>query len=151
MRRYGWLPLLMIGAVAVVLFAPLIGGQLIPLSSIWHAQPDDPASMIFWEIRLPRTCLAFIAGAGLAAAGMTFQAMFRNALATPFTLGVSSGASLGAAIGVRLGPAAAALGAPAVSVGAGAMVAIIATPGAAPSCPSAAERVPRWRAGHRIP
>ncbi len=126
MRGYGWLPLLLIGAVAVLLLAPLIGGRLIPLSSIWRPQPDDPAATIFWEIRLPRTCLAFIAGAGLAAAGMAFQAMFRNALATPFTLGVSSGASLGAAIGVRLGSGAAALGASGVSVGAmaGAVVAI---------------------------
>ena len=59
--------------------------------------------MIFWDIRLPRAFLAWVAGAGLAAAGMVFQAMFRNPLATPFTLGVSSGASLGAAIGLRLG------------------------------------------------
>ncbi|MFW6256013.1 MAG: FecCD family ABC transporter permease, partial [Candidatus Sumerlaeota bacterium] len=43
------------------------------------------------------------AGAGLSLGGMAFQALFRNPLATPFTLGVSSGASLGAALSVRLG------------------------------------------------
>jgi iron complex transport system permease protein len=47
--------------------------------------------------------LAFVAGAGLAVCGMVFQAMFHNPLATPFTLGVASGASLGAAVYVYLG------------------------------------------------
>jgi iron complex transport system permease protein len=127
MKRYGWLPLFVFGSLAVVLAAPLIGGRLVPPSAILHPQPDDPATMIFWEIRLPRACLAWIAGAGLAAAGMAFQAMFRNALATPFTLGVSSGASLGAAIGVRLGWGAAILGVSGVTVGAmaGALLAIV--------------------------
>ena len=58
---------------------------------------------VFWQIRAPRAVLAFLAGSGLAMAGMTFQAMFRNALATPFTLGVSSGAAFGATIAIRLG------------------------------------------------
>jgi iron complex transport system permease protein len=126
MTRYGWLPLFVVGSLAVVLAAPLIGGRLVPPSVILDPQPDDPAAMIFWEIRLPRACLAWIAGAGLAAAGMAFQAMFRNALATPFTLGVSSGASLGAAIGVRLGWGTALLGVSGVTVGAmaGALLAI---------------------------
>lgn len=47
--------------------------------------------------------VGFLAGAGLATAGMTFQAMFRNPLATPFTLGVSSGAALGASLAVYCG------------------------------------------------
>ena len=46
---------------------------------------------------------AFCAGAVLAISGMTFQALFRNPLATPFTLGVSSGAAFGAAVYVRSG------------------------------------------------
>jgi len=53
---------------------------------------------IFWTMRVPRVCTAFLAGAALATSGMVFQAIFRNVLATPFTLGVSSGASLGAAL-----------------------------------------------------
>jgi len=55
------------------------------------------------EIRIPRVLFAFVAGSGLALCGMVFQAMFHNPLATPFTLGVASGASLGAAIYVSLG------------------------------------------------
>ena len=58
---------------------------------------------IFWDIRLPRLLLAFIVGAGLSICGLVFQAMFHNPLATPFTLGVASGASLGAALSVFFG------------------------------------------------
>ncbi len=58
---------------------------------------------IFWRLRVPRVVLAFLAGAALAVGGMIFQALFRNDLATPFTLGVSSGAALGATLHLRLG------------------------------------------------
>ena len=127
MKRLGFLPLFFVGSLAVLVCAPLVGPNSIPLSSILHPTPDDPASMIFWQIRLPRACLAWIAGAGLAAAGMAFQAMFRNPLATPFTLGVSSGASLGAALGLRLGLGFAFIGLTSVHIGAmlGALLAIV--------------------------
>jgi iron complex transport system permease protein len=61
------------------------------------------ASVIVWELRLPRMLLAVIAGAALAMPGATTQSILRNPLATPYTLGVSAGASLGAAIGIILG------------------------------------------------
>jgi iron complex transport system permease protein len=64
---------------------------------------DEIEARIFTEVRLPRVSLGFLAGAALATAGMAFQALFRNALATPYTLGVSAGASLGAAIYVHAG------------------------------------------------
>jgi len=126
MRRYVWLLLLSFGSLAIVMGAPLVGGQPVSIEAILHPRPDNPAAMIFWEIRLPRVCLAWIAGAGLAVAGMAFQALFRNALATPFTLGVSSGASLGAALSVRLGWGAMLLGISGVTISAmaGALVAI---------------------------
>jgi len=60
--------------------------------------------------------MAFVAGSGLSLAGMTFQAMFRNPLVEPFTLGVSSGAAAGAAIAIRLGWAFTILGIPSVSL-----------------------------------
>ena len=53
---------------------------------------------IFFNIRLPRLLLAFICGAGLSVAGWTFQILFRNPLATPYTLGVSSVAALAVAV-----------------------------------------------------
>lgn len=51
---------------------------------------------IIWEIRFPRVLLAFFVGAALSLAGAAFQGLLRNPLADPYTIGVSSGASLGA-------------------------------------------------------
>jgi len=55
------------------------------------------------QLRLARILLAIIAGAGLSAAGVVFQALLRNPLAEPYVLGVSSGAGLGAALAILLG------------------------------------------------
>ncbi|MCL2742550.1 MAG: iron ABC transporter permease [Planctomycetaceae bacterium] len=54
-----------------------------------------------YYLRFDRTVLALLAGGGLALGGLVFQALFRNPLATPYTLGVASGASLGAAIALK--------------------------------------------------
>ncbi len=126
MRPAFWIGLFAVGSLATVVIAPFIGAHPVPLSAVLEPATGDAATMIFWNIRLPRVCLAWIAGAGLAVGGMAFQALFRNPLATPFTLGVSSGASLGAAVAVRLGWGAAWLGVSGVSVGAmaGAVLAI---------------------------
>lgn len=80
--------------VAVLLAAPFVGS-----AAIGGAEGGP----VFWQLRVPRVILAFLAGSALGVAGMAFQAMFRNPLATPFTLGVSSGAALGAAACIRLG------------------------------------------------
>ncbi|MFF9864697.1 FecCD family ABC transporter permease [Streptomyces sp. NPDC013953] len=58
---------------------------------------------IVWELRLPRTLLAAVCGAGLALCGAVMQSLLRNPLADPFVLGVSSGASTGAVAVVVLG------------------------------------------------
>lgn len=55
------------------------------------------------SIRLPRVLLAMLVGSGLSAAGVSYQSLFSNPLATPDTLGVASGASLGAALGILMG------------------------------------------------
>lgn len=55
---------------------------------------------IITELRLPRVMLAFTAGAALSVSGAVFQALFRNALAEPYILGVSGGAAFGTALGV---------------------------------------------------
>lgn len=57
---------------------------------------------IIQNVRLPRVILGFIAGAALAVCGAGFQGIFRNPMADPFVLGVSSGAALGAAVGIVL-------------------------------------------------
>lgn len=64
---------------------------------------DVNAHNVIFNIRLPRVLLALIAGAGLAVAGGSFQALFSNPLATPDTLGVASGASFGAVLALLLG------------------------------------------------
>ncbi len=58
---------------------------------------------IVWELRLPRTLLAAVCGAGLAICGAIMQSLLRNPLADPFVLGISSGASTGAVLVVILG------------------------------------------------
>lgn len=112
-------------AAAAVLIAPFAGRTWIPLDSIIDPEAV-PDFTIFWSLRAVRVLIAFIAGAALSVCGMTFQAMFRNPLATPFTLGVSSGASFGAALCMSLGLGFSFAGVHAVSVFAflGALLAI---------------------------
>lgn len=93
-RRAGVLIGIGLATIAGVIAAPMLG--LVSLSEL-RTVP------VFWTIRVPRTILAFLAGSGLSLAGLTFQAMFRNPLVTPFTLGVSSGAAFGATLAIRLG------------------------------------------------
>lgn len=116
---------LLVFALAVLALTPFIGMEAIPLGALW-SQGDDSKLDILWKIRLPRVAMAFLAGSALATSGMAFQAIFRNPLATPFTLGVSSGASLGAAVGIHLGVAFQLLGIPAITwfAFAGALLAI---------------------------
>ncbi|MDD5673431.1 MAG: iron ABC transporter permease [Chitinivibrionales bacterium] len=102
-------------AVVVLGTAPFVGMQLISLSNILH---DAFASKIFLFLRVPRVIAAFFAGGGLALCGMVFQAMFRNPLAEPFTLGISSGAAFGAAAMIIFNVAGTMLGVPWITVGA---------------------------------
>lgn len=57
----------------------------------------DSSSYIIWEYRLPKAFTAILVGSGLSLSGLLMQTLFRNPLAGPFVLGISSGASLGAA------------------------------------------------------
>lgn len=59
--------------------------------------------VIIWKVRLPRIMQASLVGGGLAVVGCTFQAIFRNSLADPHILGISSGASLGATLAILSG------------------------------------------------
>ncbi|MDM1044660.1 iron ABC transporter permease [Myroides sp. 1354] len=58
----------------------------------------DPIETILWNVRLPRIILTFLVGAALAVSGGVLQAIFRNPIVDPFTLGISSGAAFGAAL-----------------------------------------------------
>ncbi|HXH60770.1 MAG TPA: iron ABC transporter permease [Fimbriimonadaceae bacterium] len=63
----------------------------------------DNANIILWQIRIPRTLAALLAGGVLGAVGAVFQAFFRNPLAEPYVIGVSSGAGFGGTVAVVLG------------------------------------------------
>lgn len=95
MKPVNILILILVSTISILLISPYLG-----LNSSTNPEIQQH---ILTQLRIPRILFAFIAGAGLAVCGMVFQAMFRNPLATPFTLGVASGASLGAALYVFLG------------------------------------------------
>ena len=79
---------------AILLFILVVSGLFLPCIG----QTFQPVGSDIYWLRFHRTVLALIAGSGLALAGLVFQAMFRNPLATPYTLGVASGAAFGAAV-----------------------------------------------------
>ncbi|TKG72749.1 FecCD family ABC transporter permease [Prauserella endophytica] len=119
---------LALGLLGSLICALALGAARVPLSDVlghlgagltggWIDAADLPDYQIVWEVRLPRVLLAAVVGAGLAAVGVASQALVRNALADPFVLGVSSGASVGATAVIVLG-AFAALGVYALSVAA---------------------------------
>ncbi|WP_245565265.1 FecCD family ABC transporter permease [Nocardioides insulae] len=87
--------------VGRVVWAKLAGGE----SGLSRIQDG-----IVWDLRLPRTLLAALCGAGLAVCGVILQSLLRNPLADPFVLGVSSGASTGAVSIVVLGAGAGSIG-----------------------------------------
>lgn len=89
-------------AVAAACIAPLLGSHPVSLADLFRGDPT--ASTIVWELRLPRVVLALLGGGLLAATGAAFQALFRNPLAEPYTLGIASGAALGAAAVFTVSP-----------------------------------------------
>jgi iron complex transport system permease protein len=89
--------------VAALVTGPLIGSTPISLARVFNRSipfGDNADAQIFFIARLPRVLAAALVGAALAAAGVVFQALLRNPLATPDTLGVSSGAALGAMLAI---------------------------------------------------
>lgn len=106
--------------VALITFATatMIGVAELQWGDLW--QRESVAARIFWQLRVPRVLVAFCAGAGLSSAGLVFQALFLNSLATPYTLGVSSGSACGAATAIVLGGMAA--GSTGMSITLGAML-----------------------------
>lgn len=133
------LTMLILLSVCAVFLLPILGRTLhypiLPPSLqmiVESGQEDVSDDSPIYRMRLHRTLLAVLAGGGLALGGLVFQSLFRNPLATPYTLGIASGASLGAALCLRstywLGVSAmeSLLGIPWVSFGAfaGAMLAM---------------------------
>ncbi|MFJ5769492.1 MULTISPECIES: FecCD family ABC transporter permease [Psychrobacillus] len=89
--------ILSIAALLVAIWLGVsVGSVKVPISTLWDTGADAIASNIVWKIRMPRVVLAGLVGASLAIAGAAFQGLLKNPLADPYTLGVSSGASVGA-------------------------------------------------------
>jgi iron complex transport system permease protein len=101
------LVLLIVLTLLTLVLAPLIGSISIPLQSLFES---SAARNIFLNLRLPRVLFAFLVGFSLTLIGSVFQALLRNDLATPYTLGVSSGGALGAVLAIKLGLAVTCLG-----------------------------------------
>jgi iron complex transport system permease protein len=106
-REASLLVLLAAALVVLSLTAAAVGAYGIPVATLWRgllggALPDPVATVLF-QVRLPRIGAAMLTGAALAAAGATYQGLFRNPLVSPDVLGVSTGAGLGAVLGIYLG------------------------------------------------
>ena len=92
--------------IIAIIVAPLVGSTSISLTRVFdRSMPfvDNVDAQIFFIARMPRVLAAVVVGASLATAGVVLQALFRNPLAAPETLGVSSGAALGAIIAITVG------------------------------------------------
>lgn len=96
------LPFLFLFSLAVVAAAPFIGMQNIGISDLLGGA-DENLIRIMWDLRIPRVLLGWITGSTLALCGLIFQALFRNPLASPDMLGVSTGAAFGAVVYIRTG------------------------------------------------
>ena len=104
MKRGVWI--LLSALLVGLLVASLAIGELrLSLSDIWAGLrgTDALAHTVLWNLRLPRALVAMAVGAALAASGTVMQALFRNPLASPDLLGVSSGGALGAVIALSVG------------------------------------------------
>lgn len=109
--------------LAVLAVASLgVGDMPLTPARIWAGllRQEELAALVIWQIRLPRLIVAVLVGAALSASGLVMQAYFRNSLASPGLLGVSSGGAAGAVVAIACGlaaisiwtvPAAAVLGA----------------------------------------
>src|SRR5687767_13145184 len=99
--EWKWIVVSACAFVAAALVLPFVGPSPLDLSRVWAREGPDWSILV--QLRLSRTLLGLFAGAALALGGSVFQAMLRDALATPDMLGVSSGASLGAVVAIAMG------------------------------------------------
>ena len=91
---------LLIGAV----ISFCVGKYPISLPEIWAlvsgGEVKDMTFKVFYSLRIPRTVMALMGGMGLGLAGSVYQNIFKNPLASPDIIGISSGANMGAAIAI---------------------------------------------------
>jgi iron complex transport system permease protein len=104
MRKKIQLFFLILGLLAFLgLYALAVGSYDLSLASLIRAvfgRADGPVETVVWNIRLPRIMAAVLSGWGLGLAGITFQSLLKNPLASPSTLGISQGAAFGASLAI---------------------------------------------------
>ena len=94
---------LIIGLIVVWVINLSLGSVSIPVKDVFNGIIGNPVSKlswqnIIWTYRIPKSITAILVGSGLGVSGLLMQTLFRNPLAGPYVLGLSSGASLGVAI-----------------------------------------------------
>jgi iron complex transport system permease protein len=93
-------------SVCILLFATQMGSIHIQTSDViatlFHKNDNSMYTTILWDIRIPRIILGFLVGGALSVSGMALQTLLRNPLAEPYTVGVSSGATLAVVISIVL-------------------------------------------------
>ena len=99
------LPVALTALLILALVSLSVGDLRLGLGQIWDGLcfNDELATTVLWKIRLPRLLVAMLIGAALSASGLVLQAYFRNSLASPGLLGVSSGAVAGAVVVIGAG------------------------------------------------
>ncbi|MDT0175762.1 iron ABC transporter permease [Enterobacter sp. BRE11] len=97
-----WLALMLASMLAAMALAANLGAMPLSLRALWRAPLSDMVWQIWLHIRLPRVLLAVLIGMALAVSGAVMQGLFRNPLADPGLLGISSGAGLAVAIAILL-------------------------------------------------
>jgi iron complex transport system permease protein len=109
-RSVFWVPLLALALLVSIFLSLGLGSTEIGLAQAGrvigealHGQGDSPEASIVLKIRLPRAVLAVLVGVLLSVSGVVMQGFFRNAMADPYLVGVSSGAALGAVLAMLLG------------------------------------------------
>lgn len=111
-RALLWLSLVLLASTLLALW---VGYQRLDFAALWT---DERARFLFFGLRLPRVLMAGVVGASLGVVGAALQAMFRNPLAEPLTLGVSGGGALGASVAIAFGMGSRVAGLPVVFVAA---------------------------------
>ena len=101
-RAWSPLPLLAMALAAAAVGAAAIGAVVIPLPDILSGSLTDQQEAVLLTIRLPRVLLSVVVGAALAVSGAALQGLFRNPLADPGLIGISSGAALAVAMVIVL-------------------------------------------------
>lgn len=101
-RTLRWLGVLFMLLIVLAISAANTGAMSLTLPALWRSGFDGSLWQIWFTIRLPRVLLAVIVGGALALSGCVMQGLFRNPLADPGLLGISSGAALAVAISIVL-------------------------------------------------